>query len=134
VLQYKKASFYNSYSLKYQERIKTKILKMELGMNMNMSMPMFFTNNFNFYLLFENWMVMSNSALVGSCFGWLILSFLLEAIKGLFFHNDNFIIETFHFIEIIKDFKLDSERQQYTNHYEGCLIKDFQFSFEELVF
>ena len=49
---------------------------------MNMSMAMYFNNDLNFYLLFEGWMVMNKTALIGSCIGWLLLAFMLEGIKG----------------------------------------------------
>ena len=48
-----------------------------------MTMAMFFSNDLNFYLLFEGWMVMTHTSLVGSCIGWMILTFILEGIKGL---------------------------------------------------
>jgi len=35
-----------------------------MDMNMNMTMAMYFNNNYNFYLLFKGWMVMSQAALI----------------------------------------------------------------------
>ena len=43
---------------------------------------MYFNTNLNFYLLFENWMVMSTGQLVGACFAWIILCFLFEFVKN----------------------------------------------------
>ena len=60
-------------------------MDMDMGMNhsMSMSMHMFFHNELDFYMLFEGWMVMNQNALIGSCFGWVILSIIYEGIKGL---------------------------------------------------
>ena len=43
---------------------------------------MYFNTDLNFYLLFEKWFVSSTGGLVGSCFGWIVLSFLFEFIKN----------------------------------------------------
>ena len=62
-------------------------MDMDMDMDMNMTdhsmhMNMYFNNQLNFFVLFESWMVMSQSALIGSSFGCLFLGILYEGMKG----------------------------------------------------
>ena len=67
-----------------------------------MTMAMFFSNDLNFYLLFEGWMVMTHTSLIGSCIGWMLLTFILEGIKGLQIINNLCIAVVYYKIPQIR--------------------------------
>merc|ERR1712227_934707 len=49
---------------------------------MGMAMYMYFTKDYNFYVLFEGWMVMDTAALGWSCFGLFLMAMLLEFVRA----------------------------------------------------
>jgi hypothetical protein len=49
-----------------------------------MSMHMFFHDQTDFYMLFEDWMVMNEEELTGACFAIFFVSIIMEATKGIY--------------------------------------------------
>jgi len=62
-----------------------------------MMMPMYFSNHWGFYLLWEKWMVMNAKQEIGACFAFFFLAVIFEGLKALRYFFEQKITDDVYF-------------------------------------